>query len=140
MSLVPILAPLPVIPDVDAPANIADLFFPEAVNDRATLLVSPKVLQNDPGGGLNEIYYRTASPFGSLPGVWAKNFPIIGDNDPVGDDLAPEGIDGLEVWGGGGDHNVFSVYTDPADVTGRKVSLFVYDAVNNSSGALRVQR
>jgi hypothetical protein len=118
--------------DVDSLANLKDLFFEELVNDVATLLVSPKQLQNDPAGGLNEIYFRTATPFGSLPGVWAKNF-TIGDGTPAGDDEPPEGIDGLEVWGSGRDHNLFSLYGDPPDQAGRKVSLFLHDVVNNTS-------
>ncbi len=124
-----------IAPDVDALANIQDLYFQELVNDQATLLVSPKVLQNAVGGGLNEIYFRTASPFGSLPGVWAKNAPDIGGAPPSGLNIPPEGIDGLEVWGGGGDHNIFSLYNDPLDVTGRNVSLFVYNSLNDVSAA-----
>jgi hypothetical protein len=131
-SLGAVLAPGPA-PDVDALANIQDLFFHELINDQATLLVSPKVLQNAPAGGLNEIYFRTASPFGALAGPWAKNAPDIGGAPPIGDNIPPEGIDGLEVWGGGGDHNVFSLYNDPLDVTGQKVSLFIYDSVNDAS-------
>lgn len=133
VSLFPVLGP-GVAPDVDGLANIQDLFFHELINDVATLLVSPKIPQDDPPvGGLKEIYFRTATPFGSLPGVWAKNFPTIGDNDPVGDDIPPEGIDGLELWGGGQDHNIFSVYNDPFDMTGRKVSLFVYNGVTSAA-------
>jgi hypothetical protein len=119
--------------DVDSLANIRDLFFNEVVNDVATLLVSPRVLQNAPPG-LNEIYFRTATPYGSLAGVWAKN-TTIGDGIPVADNEPPEGIDGLEVWGSGRDHNLFSLYGDPPDQTGRFVSLFLYDAINNSSSA-----
>jgi len=129
-----VLAPGAAAPDVDALANTRDLFFNQLVTDQATLLVSPKVLQNDPAGGLNEIYFRTSSLHGSLPGVWAKNAPDIGGAPPVGDNVPPEGIDALEVWGGQ-DHNVFSLYNDPFDVTGRKVSLFLHDIVNNSTSA-----
>jgi hypothetical protein len=131
-SLAAVLGPL-AAPDVDALANIQDLFFHEVVNDYATLLVSPKVLQNDPLGGLNEIYFRTSTPFGSLAAPWAKNAPDIGGAPPPGDNIPPEGIDGLELWGGGRDHNIFSLYNDPPDVTGRKISLFIYDAANDAS-------
>ena len=133
-SLAAVLGPV-LAPDVDALANIQDLWFHRLVNDKATLLVSPRVLQNDPLGGLNEIYFRTSSAFGSLASPWAKNAPDIGGAPPPSDNVPPEGIDGLEVWGGGGDHNVFSLYSDPPDVTGRKVSLFLYDIVNDSSSA-----
>jgi hypothetical protein len=136
LSLFPPLGPAAVAaPDVDALANIRDLFFNEVVNDYATLLVSPKVLQNAPGGGLNEIYYRTSSAFGSVPGVWAKNAPDIGGAPIPPDNIPPEGIDALEVWGDGRDHNIFSLYNDPADVTGRNVSLFIHDIVNDVSSA-----
>jgi hypothetical protein len=137
-SLVAVLGPIPdplVYPDVDALANAGDLFFHQLVNDYATLLVSPRVLQNDPIMGLDEIYYRTATPFGSLAGVWAKNAPDIGGAPPMGDNAVPEGIDGLEVWGTDGDHNLFSLYTDPVDTTGRRISVFQYDSVNDVSSA-----
>jgi hypothetical protein len=136
-SLPAVLGPIPdplVYPDVDALANAGDLFFHELVNDQATLLVSSRVPQNDPVSGLDEIYYRTATPYGSLAGVWAKNAPDIGGAPPPTDNAIPEGIDGLEVWGGD-DHNMFSLYTDPADVTGRGVSVFQYDSVNDVSAA-----
>jgi hypothetical protein len=121
---------------VDALANIGDLFFQELVADRATLLVSPAV-QQDAFPGLFEIYYRTATPYGSLADVWAKNAPSagyqgIGGAPPPGDNIPPENIDGLEVWGGT-DHNIFSLYDDPRDVTGREVSLFLHDAANDTS-------
>jgi hypothetical protein len=136
LSLGAVLPPGVGADDVDALANIQDLFFHKVVNDVATLLVSPKIPQDDPPiGGFKEIYFQTASPFGSLRDVWAKNFPTIGDNDPPGDDIPPEGIDGLEMWGGSRDHNIFSVYNDPFDVTGRKVSLFVYNSAFDTSAA-----
>ena len=134
--LPPIVPPALDYPDVDALANAGDLFFHELVNDQATLLVSSKIPQDDlVFGGIKEIYYQTATPYGSVPGLWAKNAPDIGGAPPVGDNAIPEGIDGLEVWGSDGDHNMFSLYTDPADTTGRKVSIFQYDGVNNTSAA-----
>jgi hypothetical protein len=119
--------------DVDSLANIRDLFFKSLVNDVATLLVSPKIPQDDLAlGGLKEIYFQTSSQFGPLRDVWAHNF-TIGDGIPANDDEPPEGIDGLEVWGDGRDHNIFSLYNDPPDQTGRSVSLFLYDIPNNTS-------
>jgi hypothetical protein len=119
--------------EVDSLANLRDLLFKELVNDEATLLVSPKIPQDDfPLGGLKEIYFRTATPYGSLAGVWAKN-TTIGDGIPANDDEPPEGIDALEVWGSGRDHNIFSLYNDPPDQTGRSVSLFLHDIANNTS-------
>jgi PEP-CTERM motif len=130
----PIAPPAQAYPDVDALANAGDLFFHQLVNDYATLLVSPRVLQNNPPG-TNEIYYQTATPFGSLAGVWAKNAPDIGGAPPPTDNAIPEGIDGLEVWGSDSDHNMFSLYTDPPDVTGRRVSVFQYDMGTDTSSA-----
>lgn len=137
-SLGAVLPPGGVPPDVDALANIGDLFFPQLVADRATLLVSPAV-QQDAFPGLFEIYSRTATPFGSLAAPWAKNAPSaglqgIGGAPPPNDNIPPENIDALEVWGGS-DHNIFSLYRDPPDVTGRDVSLFLYDVANDSSSA-----
>lgn len=122
-----------VAPDVDALANAGDLFFDALVNDKATLLVSPRELQNAAGGGLNEIYYQTATPYGSLTGVWAKNAPDIGGAAPSGVNIPPEGIDGLEVWGSDTDHNMFSLYTDPSDLSGRQISIVQYDIGTDTS-------
>lgn len=123
--------------DVDALGNIQDLHFKRLVNDEATLLVSPTEPQNAVGGGFNEIYSRTATPFGALAAVWAKNANDIGGaNSPPGTDTPPEGIDGLEVWGTPSDHNMFSLYDDPPDPNDpnlAKVSVFIYDVNNDDS-------
>jgi hypothetical protein len=122
--------------DVDALANFADLFFDDVVNDISTLLVSPRVLQDDLiNGGTKDIFYQTATPYGAVTGVWAHNAPDIGGGPPPGN-IAPEGIDGLEVWGSDGDHNMFSLYQDPAaanDPLQRGISVFQYDPKTDTS-------
>ncbi len=125
-----------ILPDVDALANQGDLLFQRLVNDDATLLASPVEIQNIPGG-VGEIYYRTDSSQGALPGLWAQNnIDIGGANSPLGTDIPPEGIDGLEVWGGE-DHTMFSLYQDPledpSNPQSRKVSVFRYDPGNDIS-------
>jgi len=122
-------------PEVDALANFADLFFDEVVNDVSTLLVSPREHQFDPAGGLFEIYFQTATLFGSASGPWAKNAPDIGGAPPAGTNTPPEGIDGLEVWGSDDDHNMFSLYDDPATVNDptRGVSVFQFDPLTGVS-------
>ncbi len=125
------------LPDVDALAHFADLFFADVINDFSTLLVSPRELQHDfVNGGLNEIYYQTSSLFGSTTGVWAKNAPEIGGAPTAPDNTPPEGIDGLELWGTSSDHNMFSLYNDPFDTDDpqqRGVSVFQYDPLSDVS-------
>ena len=131
-ALAAIIPPVAPITEVDALANLGDYLFDEVVNDYSTLLVSPRELQPSPISGLDEIYYQTSTPFGSQRGSWARNAPDIGGAPPVGTNVPPEGIDGLEVWGPA-DHNMFSLYDDPFDASGRNVSVFYFDVGNGTA-------
>jgi hypothetical protein len=101
--------------EVDGLANLGDALFDAVIQDKSFLLFST---DDDPN-----IYYE--APHCCLgSGVWAT--------PPQIDQLSPNDVDGLEVWGpeGADDANRYSLEDDPLANAGR-VSVWAY----NSAGA-----
>ena len=106
--------------EVDALANFGDALFDAVIHDQSFLLFSTDL---DP-----QIYYETP---GALAGaVWAT--------PPQIDQVDPEDVDGLQIWGlegGVGWANRYSLEYDPFPVApvGDRVSVWGYDSGTHTS-------